>query len=76
MGSCLGSPFFLIKTHMQSFADTKVAVGFQRKHEGMISAFKKIYAIRGIRGLYRGVIGKRKHTEISTVFQMKSCHVH
>lgn len=43
---------------MQSYADTKVAVGFQRKHEGMMSAFKKIYAIRGIRGLYRGVIGK------------------
>lgn len=57
MGSCLGSPFFMIKTHMQSYADVKVAVGFQRKHEGMISAFKKIYSIRGIRGLYRGVIG-------------------
>lgn len=58
MGSCLGSPFFLVKTHMQSSADAKVAVGFQRKHEGMMSAFKKIYAVRGIRGLYRGVIGK------------------
>lgn len=57
MGSCLGSPFFLVKTHMQSYADTKVAVGFQRKHEGMMSAFRKIYAVRGIRGLYRGVIG-------------------
>lgn len=34
-----------------------VAVGFQRKHEGVIDAFKKIYRIRGIRGLYRGVIG-------------------
>lgn len=57
MGSCLGSPFFLVKTHMQSYADSKVAVGFQRNHEGMLSAFRKIYAIRGIRGLYRGVIG-------------------
>lgn len=57
MGSCLGSPFFLVKTHMQSYADIKVAVGFQRKHDGVISAFRKIYAVRGIRGLYRGVIG-------------------
>lgn len=57
IGSCLSSPFFLIKTQMQSYADVKVAVGFQRKHDGMIAAFKKIYAIRGIRGLYRGVIG-------------------
>lgn len=57
MGSCLGSPFFLVKTHMQSYADVKVAVGFQRRHAGMISAFKKIYSVRGFRGLYRGVIG-------------------
>lgn len=57
MGSCLGSPFFLVKTHMQSYADVKVAVGFQRKHDGVISALRKIYNVRGIRGLYRGVIG-------------------
>lgn len=54
IGSCLGSPFYLVKTHMQSYSDAKVAVGFQRKHDGMISAFKKIYRARGIRGLYRG----------------------
>lgn len=57
MGSCLSSPFFLVKTQMQSYADVKVAVGFQRKHDGMMAAFKKIYSIRGFRGLYRGVIG-------------------
>lgn len=57
IGSCLGSPFFLVKTHMQSYAHADVAVGFQRKHNGMINAFKKIYSIRGFRGLYRGVIG-------------------
>lgn len=54
MGSCLGSPFYLVKTHMQSYSDAKVAVGFQRKHANMMSAFKKIYRKRGIRGLYRG----------------------
>lgn len=42
---------------MQSYAKADIAVGFQRRHEGMIHAFKKIYGIRGIRGLYRGVIG-------------------
>lgn len=57
IGSCLGSPFFMVKTHMQSYADNKVAVGFQRKHDGMIAAFRKIYNVRGLRGLYRGVIG-------------------
>lgn len=42
---------------MQSYAKEEVAVGFQRKHDGMIAALKNIYRIRGIRGLYRGVIG-------------------
>lgn len=57
IGSCIGSPFFLVKTQMQSYANAQVAVGYQRHHEGMIQAFKKIYSIRGIGGLYRGVIG-------------------
>lgn len=57
MGSCLGSPFFLVKTHMQSYSPTDVAVGFQRNHHGMMDAFRKIYTARGIRGLYRGVVG-------------------
>lgn len=57
MGSCLGSPFFLVKTHMQSYSPTDVAVGFQRNHQSMSSAFWKIYSVRGMRGLYRGVIG-------------------
>lgn len=42
---------------MQSYAHSDVAVGFQRKHESMMNAFQKIYAARGIRGLYRGVVG-------------------
>lgn len=42
---------------MQSYAKADIAVGFQRKHEGMMDAFKKIYRIRGFAGLYRGVIG-------------------
>lgn len=57
VGSCAGSPFFLVKTHMQSQAKESIAVGFQRKHEGTWAAFKKIYSVRGFRGLYRGVIG-------------------
>lgn len=42
---------------MQSYSNSDIAVGYQRHHTGMISAFKKIYSVRGIRGLYRGVIG-------------------
>lgn len=42
---------------MQSYSPSDIAVGFQRKHDGMMHAFKKIYRARGIKGLYRGVIG-------------------
>lgn len=42
---------------MQSYSKSNIAVGYQRNHSGMISAFQKIYEVRGIRGLYRGVIG-------------------
>lgn len=70
IGSCLGSPFFLVKTHMQSFASKEVAVGFQRNHEGMIQAFKKIYRIRGIRGLYRGIIGNIPRAALGSGMQL------
>ena len=56
-GSCAGSPFFLVKTHLQPYTKSEIAVGYQRNHDGMIHAFRKIYTARGIRGLYRGVIG-------------------
>lgn len=42
---------------MQSFSKTDIAVGFQRDHKGLASAMANIYHVRGIRGLYRGVIG-------------------
>lgn len=42
---------------MQSYAKSDIAVGFQRNHDGVVQAFKKIYKVRGVRGLYRGVIG-------------------
>lgn len=57
LGSCLANPFFLVKIQMQSYSNEKVAVGFQHKHASVMSAFKKIYAAHGIRGLYRGVTG-------------------
>lgn len=42
---------------MQSFSNSTIAVGYQRNHSSMINALHKIYKVRGIRGLYRGVLG-------------------
>lgn len=46
-----------IKTQLQSFTKSEIAVGFQREHRGLIHAFRTIYKANGIRGLYRGVVG-------------------
>jgi len=45
----------MLRTHLMSQATADIAVGFQHKHEGVVSAFLKIYRAHGIVGLYRGV---------------------
>ncbi|XP_058457768.1 solute carrier family 25 member 35-like isoform X2 [Malaya genurostris] len=55
IGSALASPFFMLRTHLQSQAATQIAVGYQHKHSGMLSALKNIFLMHGIKGLYRGV---------------------
>ncbi|EDS27096.1 mitochondrial oxaloacetate transport protein [Culex quinquefasciatus] len=55
VGSALSSPFFMLRTHLQSQAVAEIAVGYQHKHTGMWSALRGIYQQHGIQGLYRGV---------------------
>ncbi|KAI3406194.2 OAC1 [Candida oxycetoniae] len=53
-GAVLASPFFLIKTRMQSFSKTG-AVGQQTHYLGAWDGLKQIYTHEGFKGLYRGV---------------------
>lgn len=55
LGQGLASPFFMLRTHLQSQAVQEIAVGYQHKHTGMVDAFREIYSKHGIQGLYRGV---------------------
>ncbi|XP_026461983.1 solute carrier family 25 member 35-like isoform X2 [Ctenocephalides felis] len=55
IGASSGSPFYLIKTQLQSKAAAQIAVGHQHSHENMTSALYKIFKQSGIIGLYRGV---------------------
>ncbi|XP_053675944.1 solute carrier family 25 member 35-like [Anopheles nili] len=55
VGSALASPFFMLRTHLQSQAKAEIAVGYQHQHTGMVSAMKDIFKKHGIQGLYRGV---------------------
>ncbi|KAI7834918.1 putative mitochondrial inner membrane oxaloacetate transporter [Kickxella alabastrina] len=53
-GAALGSPFFLVKTRMQSASDF-AAVGFQHNYKSSIDGLRKIWREGGLRGLYRGM---------------------
>lgn len=53
MGGLLGSPFFLVKTRMQSYSPV-FAIGTQHNYTGVFDAFRKIIATSGYRGLMKG----------------------
>ncbi|XP_022918304.1 solute carrier family 25 member 35-like [Onthophagus taurus] len=54
VGSLAGSPFFLVKTHIQAQSSKEIAFGHQHNHESTIKAFVNIYKQQGIKGLFRG----------------------
>ncbi|KAK2576424.1 hypothetical protein KPH14_005758 [Odynerus spinipes] len=54
LGAVLGSPFYLVKTQIQSQSAQSIAVGYQHGHTGTWSAFRKLWEQGGIAALYRG----------------------
>ncbi|KAF0323236.1 mitochondrial oxaloacetate transport protein [Colletotrichum asianum] len=54
MGAAAGSPFFLVKTRLQSFSPF-LPVGTQHKYRNAWNGLSSIYHNEGVRGLYRGV---------------------
>ncbi|XP_063409871.1 solute carrier family 25 member 35-like [Mytilus trossulus] len=54
VSNAIGSPFFMIKTHIQCKTDSKIAVGFQHSHKTMYHAVKEIVRQDGVKGLWRG----------------------
>ncbi|XP_069700644.1 solute carrier family 25 member 35-like [Periplaneta americana] len=71
-GAYSGSPFYLVKTHLQSQASESVAVGFQHAHTGSFSALKKIYQEGGIAGLWRGSCSALPRAGIGSASQLLS----
>ncbi|KFH44196.1 Mitochondrial oxaloacetate transport protein-like protein [Hapsidospora chrysogenum ATCC 11550] len=54
LGAAAGSPFFLVKTRLQSYS-TFLPVGTQHKYRNAIDGLSRIYRTEGFSGLYRGV---------------------
>jgi solute carrier family 25 protein 34/35 len=54
LGAVAGSPFFLVKTRLQSYSPF-LPVGTQHHYKGAWDGLSSIYKNEGIKGLYRGV---------------------
>ncbi len=54
LGAAAGSPFFLVKTRLQSFSPF-LPVGTQHPYRNAADAVSQIYRGEGVKGLYRGV---------------------
>lgn len=54
LGAAAGSPFFLVKTRLQSYSPF-LPVGTQHKYKDAVDGMRQINHNEGIKGLYRGV---------------------
>ncbi|KAJ3130268.1 hypothetical protein HK098_004315 [Nowakowskiella sp. JEL0407] len=74
LGAALGSPFFLIKTRMQSFTKHGVAVGHQHSYvtKGTFASLLHIYRAEGLSGLWRGSGMAMLRTSIGSSVQLPS----
>lgn len=54
LGAMAGSPFFLVKTRLQSYSPF-LPVGTQHKYRNAFDGLRQIYKAEGIKGLYRGM---------------------
>ena len=50
----LGSPLFLVKTHLQTSSSQSIAVGYQHRHPGTWAGLRHLYAAGGLVGLWQG----------------------
>jgi solute carrier family 25 protein 34/35 len=69
LGAMAGSPFFLVKTRLQSYSPF-LPVGTQHKYKGAVDGLSSIYKSEGIKGLYRGVLPAMVRTGFGSSVQL------
>ncbi|OWF37171.1 Solute carrier family 25 member 35 [Mizuhopecten yessoensis] len=70
VGAFMGSPFYMVKTHLQSQSVQQIAVGYQHDHQGMMGAFRTVYSEGGILGLWRGVSAAMSRVMVGSAVQL------
>ncbi|KAJ5328374.1 hypothetical protein N7541_001487 [Penicillium brevicompactum] len=69
IGAAAGSPFFLVKTRLQSYSPF-LPVGTQHNYKNSIDGLSKIYKGEGIKGIYRGVGAAMIRTSFGSSVQL------
>lgn len=72
LGASFASPFYMVKTHLQSQAVKEIAVGFQHSHTSMSEGLRTIYLEHGMLGLWRGVSGAAGRVTVGSAAQLSS----
>ncbi|KAM9440355.1 solute carrier family 25 member 35 [Clarias gariepinus] len=68
----VGSPIYLVKTHLQSQSMSSIAVGHQYKHQGMMHALSVIHREHGIMGLWRGSSAALPRVSVGSASQLST----
>jgi len=69
LGAAAGSPFFLVKTRLQSYSPF-LPVGTQHQYRNAWDGLGQIYRAEGVRGLYRGVVPAMVRTGFGSSVQL------
>ncbi|SPO00569.1 probable oxaloacetate/sulfate carrier [Cephalotrichum gorgonifer] len=69
IGAAAGSPFFLVKTRLQSFSP-HLAVGTQHRYRNLVDGMSQIYKSEGFGGLYRGIGAAMLRTGVGSSVQL------
>jgi solute carrier family 25, member 34/35 len=69
MGAAAGSPFFLVKTRLQSYSPF-LPVGTQHQYRNAWDGLKQIYTAEGTKGLYRGIVPAMVRTAFGSSVQL------
>ncbi|XP_043932037.1 solute carrier family 25 member 35 [Protopterus annectens] len=72
VGAMVGSPMYLVKTHLQTQSLSEIAVGHQYQHKGTIHAFLSIYKAHGIIGLWRGCSASVPRVMVGSAVQLST----
>ena len=71
VGAALGSPFFMVKTRLQSYSKT-LAVGTQHEYRGTVDALKSIIKNNGAHGLLNGMQAATLRTGVGSAVQLST----